>query len=197
MRITGGGPMKVTQEFEVAQPVSRVWDFFQDVPAVADCLPGAELLEERGDGLYFGRIEVKQGPITAAFEGEAKVEVDAAARTGTIAGKGVDKRGGSRGQVRVAYALTESSSGTLVSVNADVEVSGSAAMFGRSGLINEIAERLIGDFVTCLEAKLTATTEAEAEAISAGELAGFSLLISSLMATVARFFKRLFTPRAR
>lgn len=184
--------MKVTQEFEVAEPVGRVWDFFQDIPAVADCLPGAELLEDTGDGIYAGKVEVQHGPITAAFEGEARVQVDSAAKTGVIAGKGVDKRGGSRGQVKVAYALAESTSGTTVSVRADVAVSGAAARFGRTALINEIAERLISEFVTCLEAKLAATTEAEAGAISAGKVSSFSLLITSLIATAFRFVKRLF-----
>jgi len=184
--------MKVTQEFEVAQPVSAVWDFFQDVPAVAQCLPGAELLEDKGDGTYVGKVEVKLGPMSAAFEGEATVTPDEAAKTGTISGKGVDKRGGSRGQVKVAYGLTAAGSGTTVLVDADVTLSGAAAQFGRTGLINEMSKRLISDFVACLEGKLGAATEAEAESITAGDVSGFSLFLSSLIASITRFFKKLF-----
>lgn len=184
--------MQITQEFEVAQPVAAVWDFFQDVPAVAQCLPGAELTEDRGDGTYAGKVEVKLGPMSAAFEGEATVTPDAANRTGQIAGKGVDKRGGSRGQVKVEYRLAESANGTTVSVDADVTLSGAAAQFGRTGLINEMSKRLIGDFVSCLEGKLGAATEAEAETITAGEVSGVSLFFSSLFAPIVRFFKKLF-----
>ncbi len=184
--------MKITQDFEVAQPVQTVWEFFQDVPSVAQCLPGAELTEDRGDGTYVGKVEVKLGPMSAAFEGEATVTPDEAAKTGMISGKGVDKRGGSRGQVKVEYRLTESGTGTIVAVDADVTLSGAAAQFGRTGLINEMSKRLINDFVACLESKLAATTQAEAETITAGEVSGLSLFFSSIIAPITRLFKRLF-----
>ena len=183
--------MKVTQEFEVARPIATVWEFFQNVPSVADCLPGAELTEDKGDGTYTGKISVKLGPMTAAFEGEATVTPDAAANSGHIEGKGVDRRGGSRGQVKVDYNLTEAPGGTKVAVDADITLSGAAAQFGRTGLINEMSGRLIGEFVTCLEAKLEATSEAEAEAITAGEVSGVSLFFSSLISRITELFKKL------
>ncbi|MDH3499775.1 MAG: SRPBCC family protein [Acidimicrobiia bacterium] len=188
--------MKITQEFEVARPIAVVWDFFQDVPSVAQCLPGAELTEDKGDGVFAGKISVKLGPMTAAFEGEATVTPDAAMNSGHIEGKGVDRRGGSRGQVKVDYRLVDAAGGTSVAVDADVTLSGSAAQFGRTGLINEMSSRLIGEFVTCLEAKLEATTEAEANTITAGEVSGFSLFLSSLLTRIGDFFKKLLGPRS-
>lgn len=89
--------MKIEHEFTVDRPLDEVWEFFQDVPAVADCLPGAELKEDKGDNVYAGLVSVKLGPMTAAFEGEATITPDPEARSATISGKGVDKRGGSRG----------------------------------------------------------------------------------------------------
>ena len=188
--------MKITQEFEVARPMSVVWDFFQDVPAVAQCLPGAELTEDKGDGVYAGKISVKLGPMTAAFDGEATVTPDPDANKGHIEGKGVDRRGGSRGQVKVDYALTDTAAGTTVAVDADVTLSGAAAQFGRTGLINEMSSRLINEFVSCLEAKLEATSEIEAESITAGEVSGIGLFFSSLVSRVTDFLKRLFGSRS-
>lgn len=184
--------MKITQEFEVQRSVDTVWDFFQDVPSVAQCLPGAELTQANADGTYEGNIGVKLGPMTASFEGQATVTTDQAARTGHIEGKGVDRRGGSRGQVKVDYTLTEVEGATKVAVDADVMLSGSAAQFGRTGLINEMSNRLIGEFVECLEAKLAATTEVEAEAITAGEVNGFTLFLQSVLSPVVKFFRRVF-----
>jgi uncharacterized protein len=83
--------MKITQAFTVARPLATVWDFFQDVPQVAQCLPGAELLSDDGDGRYTGRVAVKLGPLSASFEGSATVTPDAAAHTGLIDGKGADR----------------------------------------------------------------------------------------------------------
>ncbi|HEX5079207.1 MAG TPA: SRPBCC domain-containing protein, partial [Geminicoccaceae bacterium] len=65
--------MKIAQKFTVARPLDEVWAFFQDVPAVARCAPGAELTEDKGDGLYAGRVRVRLGPFGAQFEGEARV----------------------------------------------------------------------------------------------------------------------------
>ncbi len=183
--------MKISNEFEVARPVQTVWDFFQDVPSVAQCLPGAELTEDKGGGTYAGSIGVKLGPMTANFEGEATVAPDPAARSAAIEGKGVDRRGGSRGQVSVEYRLTETGAGTKVAVDADISLSGSAAQFGRTGLINEMSNRLIAEFVSCLEMKLEAATPEEAAAVTAGEVRGISLFFASLWAWI----KRLFTGR--
>jgi len=184
--------MEITNEFAVARPVETVWDFFQDVPSVAQCLPGAELTEDKGDGAYTGSISVKLGPMSATFEGEATVVPDAAAKTGAISGKGADRRGGSRGQVEVEYRLAAIDSGTMVTVDADVKLSGAAARFGRTNLINEMSTRLIDEFVACLEKKLAAATSEEAAAVSAREVRGFTLFFTSLGSSIAHFFKRLF-----
>ena len=180
--------MKISQEFVVARPPSDVWAFFQDVPSVAQCLPGAELTNENEDGSYDGNLSVKLGPMTAAFEGTATITPDQPNHTATIEGKGVDKKGGSRGQVKVVYAIVEDSEGSKVSVDADVTLSGPAAQFGRTGLINEMSKRLINDFVGCLEGKLAASSDQEADTITAGEVKGISLFFSSLWAWLKGLF---------
>lgn len=172
--------MKISQEFVVSRSPRDVWEFFQDVPAVTQCLPGAELSGQTDDGSYQGRLAVKLGPMTSAFEGTATITPDEAARTATIEGRGVDKRGGSQGQVKVVYAITDDAGGSKVEVDADITLSGPVAQFGRTGLINEMSKRLIGDFVACLEGKLAATTEEEAAGIKVSEVRGISLFFASL-----------------
>lgn len=180
--------MKISQEFNVASAPSVVWDFFQNVPSVAQCLPGAELLEVNEDGTYDGKLSVKLGPMTAAFEGTATVTPDPESMTAKIEGKGVDKRGGSRGQVKLDYKISSAEAGSLVEIDADVTLSGPAAQFGRTGLISEISKRLIGEFVDCLEGKLAAGSAEEAQEIKAKDVKGLSLFFSSLWA----WFKNLF-----
>lgn len=185
--------MKITKEFTVARPVQTVWDFFQDVPEVARCLPGAELLSDDGDGKYTGKVSVKLGPLSATFDGSAQVSADEAARSGSINGKGTDRRGGSRGSVKVLYTLkpaAEDPASTAVDIDADVTLSGAAAQFGRGGLITEMSNRLIGEFVTCVEGKLAATTVAEAQQITAREVKGGSLFWQSLLAWLKRLLGR-------
>ncbi len=180
--------MKISQEFVVASHPDVVWQFFQDVPSVAQCLPGAELTGQTEDGDYEGTLSSKLGPMTATFEGKVTVVTDETAMSATIEGKGVDKKGGSRGQVKVDYSVRPDDAGSKVLVDANIQLSGPAAQFGRTGLINEMSRRLIEDFVACLEAKLEAGSEEEAKAIKVSEVRGMSLFFASLWA----WFKGLF-----
>ncbi len=183
--------MKISNEFEVNRPIDKVWDMFQDVPAVAHCLPGATLTEDKGGNAYAGAVEVKLGPMSAKFEGEAKISPDEPSHSGRIEGKGVDRSGGSRGQVDVDYRLADSGGSTRVFVDADIKLSGAIAQFGRTGLVEEMSKRLIDEFVYCLHAKLDAENPEEAASIRAGEVKGISLFFASLAGWIGKFFKRL------
>lgn len=183
--------MKITETIQVDAPIDQVWALFENVPELAQCLPGAELTEDRGDGVYGGKVAAKLGPMTANFEGEATVTSDPTTKSGAVNGKGTDRSGGSVGQVKMNYSMQSQNGGTVVEVDADVVLSGAAAQFGRTGLIKEMSNRLIGDFVTCVEAKLTAETPEEAAEVQAAEVKGFSLFLSSLLATIVNFVKRL------
>jgi carbon monoxide dehydrogenase subunit G len=180
--------MKIEHEFTVARPPDQVWDFFQDIPSVAQCLPGADLLGESDDGSYDGKLAVKLGPLSASFEGKATVTPDPAAKSAVIEGKGVDKSGGSRGQVKVSYQIRPDGTGSKVDVDADITLSGPVAQFGRTGLVNEMSKRLIGEFVQCLEGKLAAETPAEASQVEAGEVKGISLFFASLWSWIKGLF---------
>ena len=182
--------MKISHEFVVERPADQVWDYFQDIPAVADCLPGAELTGDEGGGEYTGKVSVKLGPMSANFEGRAQVTPDEEAMSGSIDGKGADRRGGSRGQVKVDYRLTPEGPFTKVHIDADVTLSGAAAQFGRTGLINEISGRLIEEFVACVEGKLGATSPEEAAEVKAGDVNGFMVFVQGLIDWVKKLFNR-------
>ena len=184
--------MKLTNTFAVERSVDSVWDAFGDIESVAQCLPGADLTGEKEDGSYEGSVEIKLGPMRSKFEGEAVVTRDDAAKAGHIDGKGVDRSGGSRGQVKVDYVVTSTDGGSSVTVDADISLSGAIAQFGRSGLVEEITKRLISEFVECLEAKMSAETVEHAAAIEAGDVKGFSLFLSGFIGWIGNLFKRLF-----
>jgi len=182
--------MKLLQEFNVAGAPGRVWDVFQDVPRIARCLPGTELTESDGDE-HSGIVKVKLGPMTTSFEGRAAVEINAAEKTGRIVGSGVDRRAGSRGRVDLTYRVEPDGDGTKVSLDTDLTLTGTAAQFGRQGIINEIARRMIEEFVVCLEALLAAPDADTADTIRAGEIKGFRLVITGIWRTLIGAFKRL------
>jgi carbon-monoxide dehydrogenase small subunit len=145
------------QSFTVAHPVDVVWDFFGNIPEVASCLPGASLVGDPVDGHVEGQIKVKVGPISAEFHGVADVTRDDATRTGTIDGAGRDKRSNSATRGLISYAVKQGDNPgeTRVDVNIGFTLTGVLAQFSRSGLVEDVAGRLIGAFVKNLEAKLS------------------------------------------
>ena len=77
--------MLITNDFEVAEPVDQVWQFFQNIPQVAACLPGAQLTEDLGDDKYKGTVAVRMGPVRLQFAGTADItERDEAAKLSLI-----------------------------------------------------------------------------------------------------------------
>ena len=185
--------MEITEQFVVTQPIETVWTLFQNVPELARCLPGAELTKDNEDGTYEGSVSVKLGPISASFVGKATVEFDHDANNITIQGRGVDRSGGSQGRVDVGVDLVETDEAhTSVTITAAVQLAGPIAQFGRTGLVNEVSKRLIDEFSDCVHAKLDAATPEEAEVISAPDVHGLTLFISSTWGAVTNWLKNLF-----
>ena len=95
----------ITSDFEVAQPVDKVWQFFDDIPQVAACLPGAELTEDLGDDKYDGKVAIRMGPVKLQFAGTAEItERDDAAKRIVVDAAGADEKG--RGQAAMVVTAT-------------------------------------------------------------------------------------------
>lgn len=181
--------MKIEQEIVVSAPKAQVWQFFHDVPSVVECLPGAELTKQEDDGSYRGQLSTKLGPISMTFEGTATVAFDEDASQVTIRGNGVDRKGGSRGDIVVVGDINAADPGTHVAITADVTLSGSAAQFGRTGLITDISRRMLEEFSTCVETKLNAAPETAATTVAA-KPQGLTILLASLWARVRSLIAR-------
>lgn len=143
--------MKLEQSFEVKAPVEDVWRTLIDVQRVAPCLPGAEISEASDDGSYHGTFQVKLGPTTAAYRGTLRMEsLDESAHVATMAANGQDKRGQGSAKATIVSTLSEAGGATRVDVSTDFTITGRLARFGRGGMIQDISNRLLRDFSTCL-----------------------------------------------
>ena len=185
------------QSFVVSHPVDEVWRFFGRIEDVASCLPGASLAGAPVSGHVQGQIRVKVGPISAEFQGTAEIDRDDATRTGRISGSGKDKRSGSATRGLVGYAVKpgENPGETRVDVSIGYTLTGMLAQFGRSGLVEDVAGRLIKAFVANLEARLAHEARGErSETLSlpVSELDAGSLISSVVFGRVRRIFARLF-----
>ena len=174
------------QQFSVAHPPEQVFAMFDDIAAVAACLPGASLTAPPKPERVEGAIRVRIGPIAATFQGAARVERNPAGMSGRIIGTGNDRRSRSSTQGEIRYRLVPIEQGTRVDLSIGYTLTGMLAQVGRPGLVRDLAARLIAEFAGNLDRRLSG---APADAAPA-ELNGIALVLGSLRARVARWLGR-------
>ncbi len=148
--------MLITTDFEVAQPVDEVWAFFDDIPQVAACLPGAELTDEVGPDAYQGKVAIRMGPVKLQFAGTATIkERDDEAKRMVVDAAGADEKGRGQAAMLLTAALSAAGGGTRVEVTQDLQLSGAAAQYGR-GMVADVTAVLMKDFSRNLQDRMTA-----------------------------------------
>src|SRR5262245_47301574 len=147
--------MKIDNEFTVSAPIEDAWDVLTDLEQVIPLMPGAQMIGREGDDVL-GKVKVKVGPVTSEFSGKVHfVEQDRGAYRAVIDGKGKEARGTGNAAATVTAQLHEAGDHTRVTVDTDLKIVGKLAQFG-SSMLQQVSEKLLGQFVESLEAKLAA-----------------------------------------
>ncbi|MDQ2729714.1 MAG: SRPBCC domain-containing protein [Actinomycetota bacterium] len=147
--------MELNNDFRVGVDRDTTWQVLTDLERIAPMLPGAQLQEVEGDE-YRGIVKVKVGPIQAQYKGTATlVETDQSAGKMVMKASGRDTRGQGNASATITLTMTADGSGTKVTANTDLTISGKVAQFGR-GVLADVSSKLIGQFVDNLEADLNA-----------------------------------------
>jgi uncharacterized protein len=163
--------MKLEQTFEVQAPLAQVWEALNDLERVAPCLPGAAITGHDEEGTYHGTFTVKLGPMTAAYNGTIRIEeADEATHTATLKARGTDKRGQGGANATIVNSLSEHDGGTQVHAVTDFTITGRLAQFGRGGMMQDVSNRLLRDFATCLSSRLAEGPAPAAEVPSGAEV---------------------------
>jgi uncharacterized protein len=146
--------MELTHRFTVPATVADTWAAFNDIESVAGCFPGAAVTGVEGD-TFTGTCKVKLGPIALVYSGTGRfTEKDESAGRFVLEAKGKDKRGNGTAGADVTATLTSAGeSSTDVEVVTDLNITGKPAQFGR-GVIQDVSDKLLGQFVACLEQRL-------------------------------------------
>jgi carbon monoxide dehydrogenase subunit G len=146
--------MDLHHKFVVPASFDVAWDAFNDLEGLVPCVPGGELTAAEGD-TFSGTVKVKLGPISMLYGGTGEfLERDKAAGRMVVKAKGKDKRGNGTAGATVVAQLTPEGTGTAVDVTTDLTVTGKPAQFGR-GVIQDVSDKLLGQFVECISAKLS------------------------------------------
>lgn len=139
-------------EQSIKAPIEKVWAYFMDPNAVAQCAPGFKSMEVLSPTHFKPTLSVGVGVVKATFTLDVHL-VDltephhaAMQAHGMAAGSGVD--------MRAALDLTsESATVTHMAWTADVNVSGTIASMG-ARLLEGTAHKLTANFFDCLRTKL-------------------------------------------
>jgi len=196
--------MLIKNDFEVAEPVEKVWQFFDNIPQVAACLPGAELTEDLGDDKYKGKVAVRMGPVRMQFAGTADItERDEAAKRIVVHAAGADEKGRGQASMMVTATLVKAGRGTKVAVAQDLQLSGAAAQYGR-GMISDVTAVLMRDFSANMQDRIERMKKRAGEvggesaeqiaAATATPARGFTLGMRAALMALSRVFRRFFLP---
>ena len=196
--------MEIHNSFSVPLPPREAWAVLLDIERIAPCMPGAELTGVVDKETYNGKVSVRLGPVALSFAGQVKfTEIDNANFRARVKGQGKDTKGRGGANATVDFHLVPDGTGSQVIVKTDVMLSGAVAQYGRaSGIIQDVATQLIGQFATCLKQQLEASrpppaVDQMAETVKiappqakAKPISGFSLGFKVLWNAIKRLFGR-------
>jgi len=188
--------MLLENEFEVAASPDKVWAFFQDVPALAPCLPGAAITQVVDENNYKGEVTSKVGPVTLKFNGTAEIqERNAATRTIVIAAAGGEAKGKGQAEMKITAILQPGGRGTRVKVKQDIVMSGAIAQYGR-GMVGDIMTVMMKAFANAVELNIQAKERGQGPVAVQSSVGGIGVAISAAKLALKRVVGRLLGLRA-
>jgi carbon-monoxide dehydrogenase small subunit len=196
--ITGLGErqpnIRLQRSFTVPNSPRAVWDILVDVRRVVRCVPGASLTRLTADGQATGQLAVKLGPISARFFGEAQFTRDDSKQRGMILGSGRDQLMGSHGIGEIEYIVTmaDDQAGARVDVEFRALLAGLFAQFSRSGIIDDVVDKIIEKFVANLKVSLSGVSSDDLQESATTALRAGSLFRQILAGRFKNWFARLY-----
>ncbi|MGV3655462.1 MAG: CoxG family protein, partial [Noviherbaspirillum sp.] len=121
--------MKITGERTLAVPIDMVWASLFDPAILQQCIPGCESVTRESESLYKAVTVVSIGPLRARFTGSLTIADAHPPHACTLAFEGMGGAVGiARGSAQVS--LREAGGDTVLSYEADTQISGKLAQVG-------------------------------------------------------------------
>jgi len=173
----------ITKEFDLKEPVEKVWAALSNPMEIAGCVPGASITEKVDDRNYKGEVTLKFGPIKAKYDGVITItELNDEDHQMTLNGKGLDSKGKGSAEMTMNGNVDAIEDGSKVDFKMVINIQGTLAQFG-SRLINDVSDQLMNQFADNFKA-LLAGSEFD-NSLKAGSMMG-----SVLKSKVSGLFKK-------
>ena len=183
----------ISKTFSVAAPSEKVWDFMTNVEKVSTCIPGAEYVEDLGDGKHSVLLIVKVGPIKSTYRGEVFLKsLNKETQVIEIQGKGTDVKGkGGANMDLVGSVKDKDDNLTEVKGEATVTIQGMLAQFG-SRMVEDVSNQLFIQFTKSLSSKLEGNqSSSESEVLEDNSLSGVTVASAAIRGLSGRFMDKI------
>jgi uncharacterized protein len=148
--------MQLENSFTVGAPPDRVFAYLLDVNKIVGCVPGAELSEVVDPTTFKGKVKIKVGPITVAYNGTARIaDRDDANHAATLEADGRETTGPGSARAKARMTVEAEGSGSIVKIVTEYSVAGRVAQFGR-GVMEDVSRRIVTDMAACIKANVEA-----------------------------------------
>ena len=148
--------MQLENSFTVGAPPARVFAYLLDVNKIVGCVPGAELSEVVDPTTFKGKVKIKVGPITVAYNGTARIaDRDDANHAATLEADGRETTGPGSARAKARMTVEADGSSSIVKIVTEYSVAGRVAQFGR-GVMEDVSRRIVNDMAACIKANVEA-----------------------------------------
>jgi carbon monoxide dehydrogenase subunit G len=193
--------VKLDKTYPVAASASAAWYLLQDIKSVAACMPGAEITEQSDETHFKGKVKVKVGPVTSAFNGDIEVQgIDADKKELKLLGKGADTKGTSSASMLLIASIHDTADGQCeLTGDAEVTVNGKLASFG-GRMLDSISDQILQQFADNFANKVIAMGVGADAEVAAARVADTPKELNGLAMVwhlIAGFFNKLFSRESK
>jgi carbon monoxide dehydrogenase subunit G len=148
--------MKINVGTTVAASADDVFGALLSPELVVGMVPGAEFAGYADDGPFRCTVRLRIGPVRVSYAGQGQIEdQDPVARTAVLIGTAKEAAGSGTANARAQMSVTENGpKSSYLAISTDVALTGKIAQMG-SGIISEVARRLLDQMATNLSAELS------------------------------------------
>jgi uncharacterized protein len=147
--------MRFQREAILAALPEEVWSLVEDIPALADCIPGLVSFDIHDDRHFSSVVSIRVGPVQPRFRLETELTDLDPPRALTVITEGVDPALGSRVRQRQSVTLTRVVDQTRVTIDLEIQISGRIATFGQRVIASK-AEEFASEVIANVNEKLAA-----------------------------------------
>lgn len=146
--------MRIEKRFEIPAPPAAAYALLIDLERVGACVPGGEIGPAGADGAHPAKIAVKLGPMRMTYAGKVRIgESEEVGRRAVLEADLREQRGQGNARAQMTMTVSEGGAGSQVETVTEVDLSGRAAQMAQ-GMIDEVADRIVGDMANCLASRI-------------------------------------------